>query len=124
MIDSEWRGADISNIIQWQLASIIDDHTSRVIKLNRPIVHPHSPHGSGPGPRYLRAGNQCTQIRLVVCKSRHSPDLWSIGENAGKREFHMSWQELGGPCVLAPNHSGFWLNDYRAHDRSFPAWLG
>src|SRR4051812_30704555 len=35
MIDSEWRGADITNIIQWQLASIIEDHSSR-IKLNGP----------------------------------------------------------------------------------------
>src|SRR5215471_4606840 len=36
MIDSEWRGADITNIIKWQLASIIDDHGSR-IKLNGPL---------------------------------------------------------------------------------------
>src|SRR5215475_8263064 len=36
MIDSEWRGADITNIVQWQLASIIDDHASR-ITLNGPL---------------------------------------------------------------------------------------
>ena len=38
MIEHDWRGADIAQIIQWQLASVIDDHASRVTLEGYPCV--------------------------------------------------------------------------------------
>jgi two-component sensor histidine kinase len=32
---------------------------------------------------------------------------WSVDDRDGEREFHMSWQELGGPTVIQPAHCGF-----------------
>ncbi len=105
MIDSEWRGADISNIIQWQLASIIDDHTSR-IKLNGPLCTLTPRTAQALGLAIFELATNALKFGSLSAKTGTVQILWSIGENAGKRPL------------------GIWLNDYRAHDRSFPAWLG
>ena len=106
MIDSEWRGADISNIIQWQLASIIDDHTSR-IKLNGPLCTLTPRTAQALGLAIFELATNALKFGSLSAKTGTVQIVWSIGNYAGRREFHMSWQELGGPCVVPPNHSGF-----------------
>jgi two-component sensor histidine kinase len=97
MIDSEWRGADITNIIQWQLASIIDDHTSRV-KLNGPLCTLN--------PRTAQA------LGLAI---------FELATNARvSHEVAGTWRPSCDPAGAL----GIWLNNYRAHDRPFPARLG
>jgi PAS domain S-box-containing protein len=106
MIDSEWRGADISNIIQWQLASIIDDHTSR-IKLNGPLCTLTPRTAQALGLAIFELATNALKFGSLSAKTGTVQIVWTIGNYAGRREFHMSWQELGGPCVVPPNHSGF-----------------
>jgi PAS domain S-box-containing protein len=106
MIDSEWRGADITNIIQWQLASIIDDHASR-IKLNGPLCTLNPRTAQALGLTIFELATNALKFGALSEKAGTVQIVWSIGENAGKRELHMIWRELGGPSVAPPNHSGF-----------------
>jgi PAS domain S-box-containing protein len=106
MIDSEWRGADITNIIRWQLASIIDDHASR-IKLTGPLCTLTPRTAQALGLAIFELATNALKFGSLSAKAGTVHIVWSIGDNAGKREFHMSWQELGGPSVIPPMHSGF-----------------
>jgi PAS domain S-box-containing protein len=106
MIDSEWRGADITNIIQWQLASIIDDHTSRV-KLNGPLCTLNPRTAQALGLAIFELATNALKFGSLSAKAGTVQIVWSIGDYAGRREFHMRWRELGGPPVIPPEHSGF-----------------
>jgi PAS domain S-box-containing protein len=106
MIDSEWRGADISNIIQWQLASIIDDHASR-ITLNGPMCTLAPRTAQALGLAIFELATNALKFGSLSAKTGTVQIIWSIGDHAGQREFYMSWKELGGPSVVPPNHAGF-----------------
>lgn len=106
MIDSEWRGADITNIIQWQLASIIDDHASR-IKLTGPLCTLTPRTAQALGLAIFELATNALKFGSLSGKAGTVQILWSIHDNAGKREFRMSWQEAGGPPVIQPAHCGF-----------------
>jgi PAS domain S-box-containing protein len=106
MIDSEWRGADITNIIQWQLASIIDDHASR-IKLTGPVCTLTPRTAQALGLAIFELATNALKFGSLSAKAGTVLIVWSIGDNAGKREFRMSWQEVGGPAVIEPAHCGF-----------------
>jgi len=106
MIDSEWRGADITNIIRWQLASIIDDYASR-IKLTGPLCTLTPRTAQALGLAIFELATNALKFGSLSAKAGTVHIVWSIGDNAGMREFHISWRELGGPSVIAPIHSGF-----------------
>ena len=106
MIDSEWRGADITNIIRWQLAPIIDDHASR-IKLSGPVCTLTPRTAQALGLAIFELATNALKFGSLSAKDGSVQILWSIGDKAGKREFHMSWQEAGGPPVVQPSHCGF-----------------
>jgi len=106
MIDSEWRGADITNIIQWQLASILDDHASR-ITLSGPLCTLNPRTAQALGLAIFELATNALKFGSLSAQAGTVQIVWSVGENGGQREFHMSWQELGGPSVVPPNHSGF-----------------
>jgi len=106
MIDSEWRGADITNIIQWQLASIIDDHASR-IKLNGPLCTLTPRTAQALGLAIFELATNALKFGALSAKAGTVKVDWSVDDRDGEREFHMSWQELGGPTVIQPAHCGF-----------------
>jgi PAS domain S-box-containing protein len=106
MIDSEWRGADITNIIRWQLASIIDDYASR-IKLTGPLCTLTPRTAQALGLAIFELATNALKFGSLSAKAGTVHIVWSIGDNAGMREFHISWRELGGPSVIAPIRSGF-----------------
>ena len=106
MIDSEWRGADITNIIRWQLASIIDDHANR-IKLSGPVCTLTPRTAQALGLAIFELATNALKFGSLSTKSGTVQIIWSIGDYSGKREFRMSWQEVGGPPVIQPAHCGF-----------------
>jgi PAS domain S-box-containing protein len=106
MIDSEWRGADITNIIRWQLAPILDDHASR-IKLSGPVCTLTPRTAQALGLAIFELATNALKFGSLSAKEGTVQILWSIGDKAGKREFYMSWQEAGGPPVVQPSHCGF-----------------
>jgi PAS domain S-box-containing protein len=106
MIDSEWRGADITNIIQSQLASIVDDHASR-IKLNGPLCTLTPRTAQALGLAIFELATNALKFGALSATAGTVKVDWSVDDRGGEREFHMSWQELGGPTVIQPAHCGF-----------------
>jgi PAS domain S-box-containing protein len=106
LIEYEWRGADIAQIIQWQLASVVDNHASR-IRLKGPpcVLTPRTAQALGLtifelATNALRYGSLSSETGTVNV-------AWVIDDQDGTREFKMSWQELGGPPARPPSRPGF-----------------
>jgi len=106
MIEHEWRGVDITKIIEWQLASIIDDHPSR-IKLNGPpcILTPRTAQALGLA--IFELATNALRYGALSAPTGTVRIVWSIEGTDDAREFRMSWQELGGPPATPPNRTGF-----------------
>ncbi|MGE0038637.1 MAG: PAS domain S-box protein [Xanthobacteraceae bacterium] len=107
MIDRDWRGAEISQIIQSQLAFILDDPAPRVqIEGQSCIVVPRVAQALGLA-IYELTSNAMKYGALSVPAGRVHIK-WDIQEGAdGKREFSLTWRELGGPPAIRPKRKGF-----------------
>ena len=106
MIAHDWRGADLAQIILWQLASVIDDHTNRVSLEGYPCVV---------SPRVAQAlGLAIYELTTNALKfgALSSPEgkvriRWQAEARNGSREFKLSWEETGGPPIVRPRKRGF-----------------
>ena len=101
MIDRDWRGADIAQIIHSQLAFILDDPTRRVLAEGQScIVAPRVAQALGLA-IYELASNAVKYGGLSIPAGRVHIK-WNIDGADGKREFKLTWREQGGrrrPCV-------------------------
>jgi PAS domain S-box-containing protein len=105
MIERDWQGADIAQIIKSQLSSVLDDPLRRV-HLEGPacIVTPRVAQALGLAIYELAtnavkfgalsAGAGCVEVKWHI--TREHP-----------REFKLSWRELGGPRPVRPARKGF-----------------
>ena len=106
MIEYNWRGADISQIIQWQLASVIDNYAGRVLLEGYPCIVT---------PRVAQAlGLAIYELATNALKfgALSAPDgkvhvKWEVTDEEGERQFKLTWRELGGPPAIAPKKKGF-----------------
>jgi two-component sensor histidine kinase len=106
MIERDWRGADIAQIIQSQLAFIIDDAAKRVLLEGPPCtVTPRVAQALGLA-TYELAANAVKYGALSAAAGRVHVK-WEIGGADGRREFKLTWQELGGPPATRPARKGF-----------------
>jgi PAS domain S-box-containing protein len=106
MIERDWRGADIAQIIQSQLAFILDEPARRVQLDGQPcIVAPRVAQALGLA-IYELASNAVKYGALSVPAGRVQVK-WDIQGADGQREFKLTWQELGGPPTISPRRKGF-----------------
>jgi PAS domain S-box-containing protein len=106
MIEHNWRGADISQIIQWQLASAIDNYAGRVELEGSPCLVT---------PRVAQAlGLAIYELATNALKfgALSSPEgkvhvQWGISGGTDGRQFKLTWQESGGPPAVPPKKKGF-----------------
>jgi PAS domain S-box-containing protein len=106
MIEHNWRGADISQIIQWQLASAIDDCADRVDLKGAPyLVTPRVAQALGLA-IYELATNA---LKFGALSSRDGKIhvQWGVTEDNGGRQFKLTWHERGGPPAVPPRKKGF-----------------
>ena len=95
MIEHDWRGADVAQVIQWQLASVIDDHASRVVLKGYPcVVTPRVAQALG-----LAIYELATNALKFGALSSPSGKIhieWQVTEPNGSREFKLTWRESRG----------------------------
>lgn len=106
MIDRDWRGADIAQIINSQLAFILDEPERRV-QIEGPscMVTPRVAQALGLA-IYELASNAVKYGALSV-PAGHVQVGWDIQGADGQREFKLSWREQGGPPAVRPKRKGF-----------------
>ena len=106
MIEYNWRGADIAQIIQWQLASVIDNYVGRVQLEGYPcVVTPRVAQALGLAIYELAAN--ALKYGALSWRDGKVHVNWGVTEENGGRQFKLTWRELGGPPAMAPKKKGF-----------------
>ena len=106
MIERDWRGADIAQIIQSQLASVLDEPKRRVQLEGPPcIVTPRVAQALGLAIYELainavKFGALSTDAGRVQVK-------WAIAGDGEQREFKLNWHESGRAIAVRPARKGF-----------------
>jgi PAS domain S-box-containing protein len=106
LIARNWRGAALADIVQSQIAALLEDFTSRVRIEGPPLLVAPAAAQALSMAIYELAANALKYGALSTPAGRIEVK-WNISEVDGGRKFSMSWQESGGPPVLAPKTAGF-----------------
>jgi PAS domain S-box-containing protein len=106
LIERNWRGAALTDIVRSQIAALLDDLTSRVT-IDGPsiVVAPAAAQALSMAIFELTAN--ALKYGALSTSAGRVDIQWSIGEINGMRQFSMSWRESGGPRVIAPQTKGF-----------------
>jgi PAS domain S-box-containing protein len=106
MIEYNWRGADISQIIQWQMASVIDNYVGRVELTGAPcLVKPRVAQALGLAIYELAAN--ALKFGALSAPGGKIHVNWGVTDEDGGRQFKLTWRELGGPPAIEPKQKGF-----------------
>jgi PAS domain S-box-containing protein len=106
MIEHNWRGADISQIIQWQLTSVIDNYAGRVELEGTPcVVKPRVAQALGLAVYEL--ATNALKFGALSSLDGKVHVTWGVTEEDGGRQFKLTWRELGGPPAITPKKKGF-----------------
>src|ERR1044071_5729584 len=106
MIEHDWRGADIGQIILWQLSAVIDDHNSRVSLEGYPcVVTPRVAQALGLA--IYELATNALKFGALSLPGGQVRINWQAQERNGAREFKLAWQETGGPPAAQPKKRGF-----------------
>jgi two-component system CheB/CheR fusion protein len=106
MIEHDWRGADIRQIIQWQLASVIDDQANRVTLDGYPcVVTPRVAQALGLA--IYELATNALKYGALSSPAGRVHIKWQVEARNGTREFKLSWHETGGPAAVRPRKKGF-----------------
>ena len=106
MIEHDWRGADMSQVIQWQLASVVDDQASRVTLEGYPcVVTPRVAQALGLA--IYELATNALKFGALSAPAGKVSIKWQVEARNGSREFKLSWQESGGPPAVRPRKKGF-----------------
>jgi PAS domain S-box-containing protein len=106
MIEHNWRGADISQIIQWQLASAIDNYADRVELEGSPcLVTPRVAQALGLA--IYELATNALKFGALSARDGKVQVQWGVTEDAGGRQFKLTWHEHGGPPAVPPKKKGF-----------------
>jgi PAS domain S-box-containing protein len=106
LIERNWRGAALSDIVRSQMSALLDDLTSRVGIDGPPLVVAPAAAQALSMAIFELTANALKYGALSTGAGRIDIQ-WNIGEIDGARQFTMSWRESGGPPVLAPQTTGF-----------------
>src|SRR5689334_4425788 len=106
MIEHNWRGADISQIIQWQLASAIDNYTDRVELEGYPcLVTPRVAQALGLA--IYELATNALKFGALSSRDGKVQVQWGMTGDNGGRQFKLTWHERGGPPAVPPKKKGF-----------------
>jgi PAS domain S-box-containing protein len=106
MIEHDWRGADIGQIILWQLASVVDDHTNRITLQGYPcVVTPRVAQALGLA--IYELATNALKFGALSSPAGKVHIAWQVELRNREREFKLTWRESGGPPVVRPRKRGF-----------------
>lgn len=105
MIERDWQGAEIRQIIESQLTSVLDDPTRRV-RLEGPscIVTPRVAQALGLA--IFELASNAIKFGALSVGSGSIDVKWQVSDG-DPREFRLSWREQGGPPPARPSRKGF-----------------
>ncbi len=102
LIQSEWRGTDVDDLVRAQLAHLADFFESR-IAVRGPKVHLNAAAAQAVGLALHELATNAGKYGALSTDAGQVEVSWGVDGGA----FAMSWIESGGPPVRPPEHQGF-----------------
>src|SRR5690606_7026378 len=106
LIERNWRGAALSDIVHAQISALLEDLASRVTVEGPPLVVAPAAAQALSMAIFELTANALRYGALSTAAGRVDIQ-WAISQPDGVRKFNMSWRESGGPRVLKPKTTGF-----------------
>ncbi len=104
-IDGDWRGARLDELVRQQLAPFGDLDGDRIAAQGPPIeLNPEAARNIGLALHEL-ATNASKYGALSVPEGRVALH-WKLTRGSAPSRFIMTWREVNGPMVTAPEHRG------------------
>ena len=106
LVNQDWRGASVEDLVRQQLYPFADGDTNRIEVKGPPVVvTPEAAQTLGLALHEL-ATNASKYGALSVSTGKIAVH-WTLEPANGVPRFRMTWREGGGPPVDPPQHSGF-----------------
>jgi two-component sensor histidine kinase len=107
LIQSDWRGVDLNDLVRSQLAHFQDLLDDR-ITLDGPPAAVMASASQSLGMALHELATNAAKYGALSNSTGRVAIAWRIGtDDKGSRRFRMSWRESGGPPVDPPARSGF-----------------
>ncbi|KAB2939998.1 MAG: PAS domain S-box protein [Hyphomicrobium sp.] len=107
LVQRNWHGVSISELVRSQLAHYLDQHASQIaIEGQGLIVTPEAAQNIGLAVHELST-NAAKYGALSVPEGRVAVSWSRTGNGSEDARLHMSWIESGGPEVVPPSRRGF-----------------
>jgi PAS domain S-box-containing protein len=105
---SHWRGADLAELVQVQLAPFLPAAAERRLKIEGPPVILSSGAATSFGLVLHELATNATKYGALSTSSGIVDLRWSVACQAqGERLLHFAWRERGGAPAQPPTHKGF-----------------
>ncbi|MGA7324141.1 MAG: HWE histidine kinase domain-containing protein [Rhodomicrobium sp.] len=108
LVNSEWRGVDVSELVTSQLAHFKDLIGSRVL-LEGPLVMVNATAAQALGMALHELATNAGKYGALTGYGGSVSVTWNVIAREG-RSFILSWSEKGGPPVRQPARQGFGYN--------------
>jgi PAS domain S-box-containing protein len=106
LVDSEWRGVGLRDLVLGQTAPFVESGGSRLTIEGPPLKLTSSAAQAIGMALHELASNAVSHGALSVPEGRVAI-AWSLDETGTEPRFTMTWKESGGPAVLEPKRKGF-----------------
>ncbi len=106
LIQSDWRGVDVGDLVRAQLSHFRDLLGSR-IALDGPSIQVSPPAAQTLGMAILELATNASKYGALSNNEGTVRVSWGVTANGGFPRYHMSWRERGGPPVAKPERQGF-----------------
>ncbi|MCP5390033.1 MAG: PAS domain S-box protein [Sphingomonadaceae bacterium] len=106
LVQSGWRGAGIVDLVESQLAHF-EDLVDNRIRLHGPALILSSSAAQAIGMVLHELGTNAGKYGALSTDTGTVDIVWYEQGDGEEREFHMLWQESGGPEVSTPTRQGF-----------------
>jgi PAS domain S-box-containing protein len=105
LIERNWRGVDLSQIVRSQLAPLLDDVGSQV-KIEGPPIEVSPAAAQALSMAVYELAANALRFGALSTLGGHIDVQWNIAEADGARQFKISWRESGGPLTSPPKKKG------------------
>lgn len=106
LIERDWRGVEIAEIIRSQMTPVIEDFQVRVT-LDGPAISVNPTIAQALGLAIFELTANALKFGALSARFGKIAIAWSITTARGPAEFELCWQETGGPPVQNPRRKGF-----------------
>jgi two-component sensor histidine kinase len=106
LVNNDWIGVEIGALARSQLAHF-EDALKEHVTLEGPQLMLSAGAAQAIGMALHELATNAAKYGALSRPEGRVSLRWSIGEQAGRRQFTMTWTESGGPKVVEPSRRGF-----------------